>query len=172
MPSPVDAPVSAPVYAERLTVPLRWWVQATMALAALFLAVAVAMPFTAALVTTAIFGVLVYGGLLWWGSARLVVTEQRFHAGRAVIDRHLLGPVVPLDRETTRRVAGPDADARAYLVLRPWLHRAVRVALNDPADPTPYWLVSTRRPERLAAALTGLPTPGHPDDPHADRIDG
>jgi hypothetical protein len=26
--------------------------------------------------------------------------------------------------------------------------------LNDPDDPTPYWLISTRRPKRLAAALS------------------
>jgi hypothetical protein len=44
-------------------------------------------------------------------------------------------------------VAGRDADARAYLLLRPYLKRAVRVEITDPADPTPYWLVSTRHPK-------------------------
>jgi hypothetical protein len=29
----------------------------------------------------------------------------------------------------------------------------VRVDLEDPLDPTPYWLLSTRRPQELAAAL-------------------
>jgi hypothetical protein len=29
----------------------------------------------------------------------------------------------------------------------------VRVEVSDAADPVPYWLVSTRRPQRLAAAL-------------------
>jgi hypothetical protein len=29
----------------------------------------------------------------------------------------------------------------------------VRVPLLDPADPAPYWVVSTRHPEALAAAL-------------------
>ena len=53
----------------------------------------------------------------------------------------------------TRRVAGRDADVRAYLLLRPYVQRAVRIEVVDPADPTPYWLVSTRHPERLAQAL-------------------
>ena len=53
-------------------------------------------------------------------------------------------------------MAGRDADARAYLLLRPYLKRAVRVEINDPADPTPYWLVGTRRPEDLAEALEAL----------------
>jgi hypothetical protein len=35
-------------YAERLTVPLRWWVQGTMLVATLWLAVVVAMPVVAA----------------------------------------------------------------------------------------------------------------------------
>ena len=38
-------------------------------------------------------------------------------------------------------MAGVDADARAYLLLRPYLKRAVQVDLADPADPTPYWLL-------------------------------
>ncbi len=53
-------------------------------------------------------------------------------------------------------MAGPEADARAYLLLRPYLKRAVRVEITDPADPAPYWLVSSRRPEELARAVQAL----------------
>jgi hypothetical protein len=49
-----------------------------------------------------------------------------------------------------------EADARAYLLLRPYLKRAVRIEITDPADPAPYWLLSTRRPDQLAGVLTGL----------------
>jgi hypothetical protein len=31
---------------------------------------------------------------------------------------------------------------------------AVEITLDDPADPVPYWLISSRRPDELAAALT------------------
>ena len=65
----------------------------------------------------------------------------------------LHGAVAALDADQTRLVSGRDADARAYLLLRPYLNRAVRVEITDPADPTPYWLVSSRHPEALAAAL-------------------
>jgi Protein of unknown function (DUF3093) len=30
----------------------------------------------------------------------------------------------------------------------------VEITLADPADPVPYWLVSSRRPDQLATALT------------------
>jgi hypothetical protein len=38
-------------------------------------------------------------------------------------------------------------------VTRGWLAQSVRVQVEDPEDDTPYWLVGTRRPEQLAAAL-------------------
>ena len=45
-------------------------------------------------------------------------------------------------------------------MLRPWVSTTVELTLADPADPVPYWLVSTRRPGALATALGWLPTPG------------
>jgi hypothetical protein len=38
-------------------------------------------------------------------------------------------------------------------VLRPYIKTTVEITLDDPEDPVPYWLVSTRHPQRLAAAL-------------------
>jgi len=140
-------------YEERLWVPLRWWVQGTMLLATFWLAFIVSLPAAAAWVAT---GVLASGlvAFLWsYGAARVRVSQGRLVAGRAQVEDAHLADSVALDRETTRRIAGVDADARAYLLLRPYLKRAVRVDLADPRDPTPYWLVSSRRPEELARAL-------------------
>jgi Protein of unknown function (DUF3093) len=95
-------------------------------------------------------------GLWAYGAARITVAAGTFRAGRAHIDVAHVGAATPLDAAQTRRIAGMDADARAYLLLRPYLKRAVRVEITDPADPAPYWLVSTRRPEELAGALTAL----------------
>jgi len=63
-----------------------------------------------------------------------------------------------VDPEPTRRVAGREADARAYLLLRPYLKRAVLVTVRDSRDPAPYWLVSSRDPEHLAAAIRVIST--------------
>ena len=84
------------------------------------------------------------------------VRDGAFRAGRARIGGQHVGTATALDPEETRRVAGVEADARAYLLLRPYLKRAVRVEITDPADPAPYWLVGTRHPERLAGALAEL----------------
>jgi hypothetical protein len=143
-------------YRERLGVPLRWWVQGTMLVASLWLACIVAVPGPVAWATTALAMALLAAGLLSYGSARLEVGDGVFRAGRARIGAEHLGTAEALDAERTRRVAGPEADVRAFLVLRPYLKRAVRVEITDPADPAPYWLVSSRRPEQLAGALTRL----------------
>lgn len=140
-------------YAERLSVPLRWWVQSTMLVATLWLAVVVAMPATAAWVITGIAMALTAAVLLWIGAARVTVADGVLRAGRARIPVDLLGTATALDAAGMRRRAGVDADARAHLVLRPYLHRGVLVEVADPADPTPYWLISSRRPDELAAAL-------------------
>ena len=151
-----SAPSGArPAYSERLTVPLRWWVQATMLLATLWLAFVVAMPAWAAFAIAGALLAVVYGLFVWVGGATVAVRDGVLHAGRAHIDVDLLGPAEPLDAEGTRRVHGVEADARAFLLTRPYLKRSVRVPVLDPRDPTPYWLISTRRPDRLAAALGG-----------------
>lgn len=147
------SPETAVLYQERLRVPLRWWVQATMFVATLWLAFVVSMPGPLAWGATGVALLAVGGLFLGYGSARVAVVDGMFYAGPARIEVTYLADPTPLDAETTRRLAGREANARAYHLLRPYLKRAVKVTVADPADPVPYWLVSTRRPERLAAAL-------------------
>ncbi len=136
--------------------PLRWWVQATMFVAAVWLAFVVALPGVVAWVATGVMAGSVAALFLGYGRARLLVTSEVFQAGRARIPVRLLGQPVALDAADSHRLAGRDANGRAYHLLRPYLKRAVRVSVVDPADPVPYWLVSTRHPEELAAALEAV----------------
>ncbi len=152
----MDAVSPTPAYSERLGVPLRWWVQGTMLVATLWLALVVALPGLIAWGVTALFLALLAAALVSYGNARIVVEDGALRAGRAHIAARHLGAVTPLDAEQTRRTAGVEANARAYLLLRPYLARAVRVEITDPADPAPYWLLSTRRPDALAGAISAL----------------
>lgn len=85
---------------------------------------------------------------------RVAVVDGRLHAGPARIPVALLADPRTLAGAELRAALGPGLDARAYLCLRGWIRTAVRVDVADPADPTPYWIVSTRRPDDLVAALT------------------
>lgn len=140
-------------YRERLRVPVRWWIQGSLLVASFWVAMVVAIPAAAAWGITTALMTLVAWGLWSYGHARVVVEDGWLKAGRARIEVGYLGNVVALDKAQAREVSGPQADARAFLLLRPYLDQAVRIEIEDPGDPTPYWLVSSRRPARLVAAL-------------------
>ena len=93
-------------------------------------------------------------GLLWWGAPTVRLDEDFLYAGRAHIERRFITRCEPIDAQGARAAKGIDLDARAFLVMRPWITPVVRVHLNDPRDPTPYWLISTRRPEQLSDLLS------------------
>ena len=65
----------------------------------------------------------------------------------------MIADVVALDAAGKRELLGVGADPLAFVVQRPWMPGAVQVELDDPADPTPYWVVSSRHPVELATAL-------------------
>ena len=140
-------------YTETLRVPLRWWAITTMFHASALLALLVAGLGVWAFVVMAVLVAITVAVLLSYGGVRIEVTDEQLEAGPARIPLRLLAEPRALDVDATRARIGPLADARAYLVLRPYVARSVVVDVVDPADPAPYWLLSTRHPERLAAAL-------------------
>jgi hypothetical protein len=148
-------------FRERLHVPVLWWVLAAGFAFSLLVAVGLYLgPAWGIATLLASLGVIV--ALFGTAAVQIRVDETGLRVGRGWIEHRYLAGAQALDLEQTRRRSGAEADARAHLVLRPYIGTAVEITLDDPADPVPYWLVSTRRPEALAAALTPTPatTPG------------
>ena len=73
--------------------------------------------------------------------------------GKAHIPREVLGQVTVIEKPEQFAERGPKLHARAYVALKA-LDGLVKIENTDAADPTPYILVSTRRPEQLRQALT------------------
>ncbi|WP_035702552.1 DUF3093 domain-containing protein, partial [Glycomyces tenuis] len=71
----------------------------------------------------------------------------------ATLPMSAVSEVQVLDRTAYSDALGVALHPLAFVVQRPWLKRGVRIVLDDPEDPTPYWVVSSRRPERLREAL-------------------
>lgn len=144
-------------YAERLGVP--WWLGAPVLAVAGLLAAELHMgagglrswvPYAVVLPLTA--------AALWWlGRIRIAVVPGTEGPELRVDDARLpvryIADAIPLDPAGKRELLGPLAHPLAFVVQRPWVPGVVQIMLDDPADPTPYWVVSSRRPERLAAAL-------------------
>jgi hypothetical protein len=140
------------LYRERLSVPISWWLLAALFSLSILLAVgAYLAPVWG--IGTSVAALLVAAAI--FGSASIVISvdAKELHVGRASIEHAYIAGCRALDVEETRRRAGVEADARAHLVLRPYIKTAVEISLNDPDDPVPYWIVSTRHPQQLAAAM-------------------
>jgi hypothetical protein len=91
--------------------------------------------------------------LLRIGRIRVAVTAQEFQVDDARLPVAAIADVIALDAAGKREVLGVGAHPLAFVVQRPWIGGAVQVLLDDPADPTPFWVVSTRHPVELATAL-------------------
>ena len=87
------------------------------------------------------------------------VSDGMLRAGRAAISLDQTGEAVPAFDAEARVERGTGLDARAFLVIRGWVQPVVRVPITDPADPAPYWLLSSRRPKELAAVINGSRRP-------------
>ena len=72
---------------------------------------------------------------------------------KANIDRKYLGNVTVLDKNAMRLLRTRDADPAAYLAIKFWEPCGLRIDLNDSRDKTPYWLVTSKRGEEIAALL-------------------
>ncbi|MER5226544.1 MULTISPECIES: DUF3093 domain-containing protein [Streptomyces] len=144
--------LSASPYEERLTAPRTWWlvcflVGVSMALILLPFGV---LPLLGGLAGgTAVAAVVTSS----YGSVRIRVVGGSLIAGDAKIPVSALGEAHVLDAEEARAWRSVKANPRAFMLLRAYIPTALRVEVTDPSDPTPYLYLSTREPERLAAAL-------------------
>ena len=108
-----------------------------------------------ALVGVITAGVLYLGcaGLLTATAPVIEVTGAHFTAGRARLPLDVIGTATAYHGAEATMQRGQRLDARAWLLIRGWVTPVVKIEVTDPRDPTPYWLVSTRKPDDIVAAL-------------------
>lgn len=99
--------------------------------------------------------------ILWSTAPVIEVRAGVLYSGGAHISVTHLGTVETLDAAGWRDRLGPSADARAYVCHRPWVRTGVRVDVTDERDPAPYWLIASRRPGELAAAISAAAQAAH-----------
>jgi hypothetical protein len=141
-----------PEYRERLRVPLAWWLLSLPS--ALIIGVTVYAGFQGP------WPVIIVGGLLAGCAATLIslgrgsveVSAGAVRAGGAVLPLAAVREVVALDEAQTISLRGPRADPAAHLYSRPYLKESVYLAVDASAG-VPYWLIGTRHPAELAAAV-------------------
>lgn len=131
-----------------------WWV---------FLATALVIPASLLVflpispIAGVVSAVVLYTGIvvvLLATTSSIEVGDTELRVGRARIERSFVGSVSAHEGADAVAERGTRLDARAWLALRGWIPGVVRIEILDDADPTPYWLVSTRHPAQLAEVLS------------------
>ena len=149
-------------YRERLWVPWWWWPLA-FALAGLVAfevnlgvrALPTWLPFVALFAVAA-------GALLWLGRVEVrVVADSKpgggveLWAGEARLPVTVIARSAEIAPSAKSAALGRQLDPAAFVLHRAWVRPMILVVLDDPDDPTPYWLVSSRHPGRVLSALRG-----------------
>lgn len=116
-------------------------------------AVWAAFTVTAALTT---FAIICVGLIFAYYRNTLIIRcdHNWLYVGRAKIERKYLGNIEKLNSELMARARGRELDPAAYLALRFWVKGGLRISINDPRDPTPYWLLSSRKTNELFELLS------------------
>ncbi|AUZ87042.1 DUF3093 domain-containing protein [Arthrobacter sp. TmT3-37] len=149
--APRNTSDEAVLYEERLwPSPWIWLIAAgfSSAVIVMFAPISMGFGYGAALVVA----VIVFT-LLILSTPRIAVTGTTLTVGRASIERKYLGSVEWFGGDDATHQRGPGLNGLAYLCIRGWISPVVRIEVTDPEDRTPYWLTSSRTPERLVAAL-------------------
>lgn len=96
-------------------------------------------------------------GMIWMSRLRVEVVDEADGRHLRVGDAHLPVAVIARTAEVPASAKsaalGRQLDPAAYVQHRTWVKTMILVVLDDPEDPTPYWLVSTRHPAKVLAAL-------------------
>ncbi|MEW5810949.1 MAG: DUF3093 domain-containing protein [Actinomycetota bacterium] len=145
-------------YRERLWVPWWWWLPGLglAALIALEVNQGIAalpdwLPYAVLLPVAAV-------ALLWLGRVEVSVVQggdggAELWVGRAHLPAAVVTRSASVPRSAKSAALGRQLDPAAYVVHRAWVGPLVLLVLDDPEDPTPYWLISARHPDRVLAAL-------------------
>ncbi len=137
----------------------RLWPGPTVWVLAVAMIGALAIAYGSAVGPEAGWSVALVGGvgaalLIARSAARVRVTEDGLHAGRAFLEWEFTGRVLALDADQARAARGPAGDPSAHLLLRPGVGPgAVVLEVIDPEDPHHTWLIASRHPRRLASAI-------------------
>lgn len=153
-PSPPQSATSGRVaFDERLYVPV-WWYLAAAGIGVLIGAeIHMGYPGIRSWIGYVIAIPLLVGSLFWLGRTRVRVDDESLTIADETIPLGAVGRTDTVDKREKQVALGPQLDPRAFLMHRAWVGPVVRIENVDPSIDEPYWIVSTRNPDKLRSAL-------------------
>ncbi|MDP9167315.1 MAG: DUF3093 domain-containing protein [Actinomycetota bacterium] len=148
-------------YRERLAVPWWWYLPGFVLASVIAYEVDLGIRSLPGWLPFAILLPVAAAALVWLGRVELRVVststgggdETELWVGEAHLPTNVISRSAEVPRSAKSAALGRQLDPAAYVVHRAWISPMILLVLDDPDDPTPYWLVSCRRPERVLAAL-------------------
>jgi hypothetical protein len=144
-------------YRERLWVPWWWWPIGLGLSAVMATQINMGVRHLPDWLPYAAMAVVAVGVLLWLGRIEVQVvstgSDVELWAGQAHLPASVISRSAAVPRSAKSSALGRQLDPAAFVLHRNWVGPMVLVVLDDPDDPTPYWMVSCRNPERVLAAL-------------------
>lgn len=140
-------------YRERLHVTWYWWPLPLAAAVLLSAEIHMGYPGVRAWLPYVVIVPLALLLIVKSGRTKVAVEDCELLVADAHLPLEFVGEVEVFGAKDKRRVLGPHLDPAAFMLHRSWVGPLLRVQVTDPADPTPYWVFSTRKPEELAAIL-------------------
>lgn len=146
------------LFSERQPVPLSWWLIGVGVAALLGWQGQMKREWYWGVVVALVALVAVAWSLIHASRNRVVVErdadgETWLRVGDASLPRSAVSRTVPVPPTARRAAMGRQLDPAAFVVHRTWIPAMAMFVLDDPDDPTPYWLVSTKDPEALLEAF-------------------
>jgi hypothetical protein len=147
-------------YSERLWVPWWWWPLGFSLAALIAFEVNLGVPALPAWLPFATLLIVAALALVWLGRPEIQVTGEsapgavvQLWAGQAHLPVTVIARSAEVPRSAKSAALGRQLDPAAFVLHRAWVGPMILVVLDDPDDPTPYWLVSCRHPDRVLSAL-------------------
>lgn len=144
-------------YRERLWVPWWWWPIGIGLSAVLATEVNMGVRNLPDWLPYAVCAVAAVGVLLWLSRVEVAVrgtgSDVELWAAEAHLPASVISRSAVVPRSAKSAALGRQLDPAAFVLHRNWVGPMALVVLDDPDDPTPYWMVSSRHPERVLAAL-------------------
>lgn len=144
-------------YRERLRVPWWWWPVGVGISAVLAVEVNMGVRSLPDWLPYAALAAVAVGVLLWLGRTEIRVvqtgSEVELWAGEAHLPVSVVSRSAVVPHSAKSAALGRQLDPAAFVLHRTWVGPMLLVVLDDPDDPTPYWLVSSRHPDQVLAEL-------------------
>ena len=141
-------------YSERVFPGLSFFLATLFAPAALYLIV-LAFDDLWALITFVVSELaIIFLGL--FAAPTLSLSSKTLSIGNVKIPTQYVKAITVVEASAQQSEKGPKLNPSAYVRFQVGVKGLLKVELNDPKDPTPYWLISSRNPDLVAKRFADL----------------